>query len=171
MVQKHGTETWCRLSGCAWLKEARRPAGQGLAHGEDAYALGADYGINHYRQKIAQEVRKITDNDGVDIVIEHVGTATWEESVKSLKPGGKLVTCGATSGAKAAFDLRVLFARQLSFLGSYMGTMGELHEVLSHVCAGQLKPVVNRSFRLEDVRAAHEYLEKGKMFGKIVLNP
>jgi NADPH:quinone reductase-like Zn-dependent oxidoreductase len=138
---------------------------------EHAYALGADYGINHYRQKIAQEVRKITDNDGVDVVIEHVGTATWEESVKSLKPGGKLVTCGATSGAKAAFDLRVLFARQLSFLGSYMGTMGELHEVLSHVFAGRLKPVVDRSFRLEDVRAAHEYLEKSKMFGKIVLNP
>jgi NADPH:quinone reductase-like Zn-dependent oxidoreductase len=138
---------------------------------ERAYALGADHGINHYEQKISQEVRKITDNQGVDIVIEHVGAATWEESVKSLRPGGKLVTCGATSGAKAAFDLRVLFARQLSFLGSYMGTMGELHEVLSHVFAGRLKAVVDRTFRLQDVRAAHEYLEKSKMFGKIVLNP
>jgi NADPH:quinone reductase-like Zn-dependent oxidoreductase len=138
---------------------------------ERAHELGADYGINHYEQKISEEVRKITNKEGVDIVIEHVGAATWNESVRSLKPAGILVTCGATTGPDAAFDLRVLFARQLSFLGSYMGTMGELHEVLGHVFAGRLKPVVDRTFPLKDIRAAHQYMEQSQMFGKIVLNP
>ncbi|HXY07616.1 MAG TPA: zinc-binding dehydrogenase [Terriglobales bacterium] len=138
---------------------------------EKARSLGADYGIDHYQQKISQEVRRITEKQGVDIVVEHVGAATWDESMKSLKPGGTIVTCGATSGPNAAFDLRFLFARQLSFLGSYMGTMGELHDVLSHVFGGRLKPVVDRTFPLKDARAAHEYMEQGGMFGKIVLRP
>ncbi len=132
--------------------------------------LGADYGINHYKQKISEEVRKIT-KEGVDIVVEHVGAATWDESVRSLKSGGTLVTCGATTGPNVGVDLRHLFARQLSLLGSYMGTMGELHEVLKHVFAGRLKPVVDRVFPLTEIRAAHEYLEKSQMFGKLVVNP
>jgi len=139
-----------------------------LAKGRE---LGADYGIDHYKQKISEEVRKITNKEGVDIVVEHVGAATWDESVKSLKTGGTLVTCGATSGPNVGIDLRHLFARQLSLLGSYMGTMGELHEVLKHVFAGRLKPVVDRVFPLSELRAAHEYLEKSRMFGKIVVNP
>jgi NADPH:quinone reductase-like Zn-dependent oxidoreductase len=133
--------------------------------------LGADFVINHYQQKISQEVRRITAGEGVDIVIEHVGAATWEESLKSMKAGATLVTCGATSGPEVKFDLRFLFARHLAFLGSYMGTLGELHEVLGHVFAGRLKPVVDRAFALQEVRAAHEYMEKSQMFGKIVLNP
>jgi NADPH:quinone reductase-like Zn-dependent oxidoreductase len=133
--------------------------------------LGADHAINHYQQKISAEVRKLTAGEGVDVVFEHVGAATWDESVKSLKRGGALVTCGSTSGPEAKFDIRVLFARQLSFLGSYMGTLGELHEVLGHVFAGRLKPVVDRAFPLSEIRAAHEYMEKSEMFGKIVLNP
>jgi NADPH:quinone reductase-like Zn-dependent oxidoreductase len=137
---------------------------------EKARALGADYGINHYKQKISEEVRKITQKEGVDIVIEHVGAATWDESVKCLKSGGTLVTCGATTGSGVNIDLRHLFARQLSLLGSYMGTMGELHEVLGHVFAGRLKPVVDRVFPLSEIRAAHEYLEKSAMFGKLVVN-
>jgi NADPH:quinone reductase-like Zn-dependent oxidoreductase len=136
---------------------------------EKARALGADYGVDHYRQKISQEVRRITEKQGVDIVVEHVGAATWEESMKSLKPGGTIVTCGATTGPHAAFDLRFLFARQLSILGSYMGTMGELYDVLGHIFAGRLKPVIDRTFSLKDTRAAHEYMEQGRMFGKIVL--
>jgi NADPH:quinone reductase-like Zn-dependent oxidoreductase len=138
---------------------------------EKGRALGADYGINHYTRKISQEVRKITDKEGVDIVVEHVGPATWEESMKSLKPGGTIVTCGATTGPNAAFDLRFVYSRQLTMLGSYMGTMGEFYEVLGHVFAGRLKPVVDRAFALKDARAAHEYMEASKMFGKIVLNP
>jgi NADPH:quinone reductase-like Zn-dependent oxidoreductase len=138
---------------------------------EKARALGADHGINHYQQKISQEVRKITDKEGVDIVVEHVGTATWDESMKSLKPGGTIVTCGATTGHNAAFDLRFLFSRQLKFLGSYMGTMGELYDVLQHVFAGRLKPIVDRAFPLKEARAAHEYMEASQMFGKVVLIP
>lgn len=136
-----------------------------------ARELGADHVINHYQQKISEEVRKITSKEGVDIVLEHVGPATWDESLRSLKPGGVLVTCGATTGAQVGFDLRFLFSRQLSILGSYMGTMGELHEVLKHVFSGKLKPVVDRTFPLQEARAAHEYMEKSSMFGKIVLNP
>jgi NADPH:quinone reductase-like Zn-dependent oxidoreductase len=138
---------------------------------EKARALGADFGINHYQQKISEEVRKITYKAGVDIVVEHVGAATWDESVKSLKSSGTLVTCGATTGPEVKIDLRHLFARQLTLLGSYMGTMADLHEVLGHVFAGRLKPVVDRVFPLKDLRAAHEYLEKSQMFGKIVVNP
>jgi NADPH:quinone reductase-like Zn-dependent oxidoreductase len=137
---------------------------------EKARALGADHGIDHYKQKISQEVRKITDQQGVDIVVEHVGAATWDESVKSLKPGGTIVTCGATTGPNVGFDLRFLFSRQLNLLGSYMGTMGELHEVLRQIFAGRLKPIVDRTFALKDARAAHEYLEASQMFGKVVLS-
>src|SRR5690242_4355047 len=96
---------------------------------EKARALGADHGIDHYKQKISDEVRKLTAKEGVDVVVEHVGTATWEESMKCLKPGGTVVTCGATTGPNVNMELRFLYSRQLSVLGSYMGTMGELHEM------------------------------------------
>ena len=138
---------------------------------ERARELGADYVINHYQQKISEEVRKITNKEGVDIVIEHVGQATWGESVKCLKAAGTLVTCGATTGPQVDLDLRFLFSRQLSLRGSYMGTMTELYEVLGHVFAGRLKPVIDRIFPLKDIRFAHEYMEKSQMFGKIVVNP
>jgi NADPH:quinone reductase-like Zn-dependent oxidoreductase len=136
-----------------------------------ARELGADHVINHYQQKISEEVRKITNKEGVDIVMEHVGPATWDESIRSLKPAGTLVTCGATTGPQVGIDLRFVYSRQLSVLGSYMGTMGELHEVLKHVFSGRLKPIVDRTFPLKEARAAHEYMEQSQMFGKIVLNP
>lgn len=137
---------------------------------ERARELGADYVINHYHQKISEEVRRITNKEGVDIVLEHVGSATWDESVRSLRPAGTLVTCGATTGYQVGVDLRFLFSRQLSLLGSYMGTLGELQEVLKHVFTGKLRPVVDRTFPLSEARAAHEYMEDSQMFGKIVLN-
>ncbi len=133
--------------------------------------LGADFVIDHYKQKIGDEAKKITNREGVDIVVEHVGAATWNESVKALKPGGTLVTCGATTGPNVSVDLRFLFSKQFNLLGSYMGTMGELHEVLRHVFSGKLKAVVDRTFPLSEIRAAHEYMENSQMFGKIVLNP
>ncbi len=138
---------------------------------DKARELGADYTIDHYKQKVSDEVKKITAKRGVDIVFEHVGKASWQESMKSMRAGGKLVTCGATTGPEASFDIRFLFSRQLSFLGSYMGYMGELHEALRHVFSGQLKPVVDKTFPLREARAAHERLEKSEMFGKIILNP
>ncbi len=138
---------------------------------EKACRLGADYVVNHYQQKISTEVRRITNKEGVDIVVEHVGAATWDESVKCLKPTGTLVTCGATTGYDAKIDLRFLFSRQLSLLGSYMGTMGELHEVMKLVFSGKLKPVVDRVFPMQEAQAAHAYLQNSQMFGKVVLNP
>jgi NADPH:quinone reductase-like Zn-dependent oxidoreductase len=138
---------------------------------EKGRQLGADHGINHYQQKISEEVRKITNKEGVDIVFEHVGKAVWEECLKSLKPGGTLVTCGNTSGPDVGLDIRFLFSRQYSLLGSYMGTMGDLYAVLKHVFSGKIKPVVDKTFLLSEARAAHERLEKSEMFGKVVLKP
>jgi len=136
-----------------------------------ARGLGADFTIDHYRQKIGDEVKQITNKRGVDIVFEHVGKATWMESMKSLRPGGTLVTCGATTGFDVGVDIRHLFVKQLSVLGSFMGNMGDLHEVLGHVFAGRLKPVVDRAFPLSETADAHRYLESSQMFGKVVLNP
>lgn len=145
------------------------------AGGDDKLAkakeLGADYTIDHYKQKISDEVKKITAKQGVDIVFEHVGQATFGESQKSLKPGGTIVTCGATTGADASLNLQFLFARQLSYLGSFMGTQGELLEVLKHVFSGKLKPVLDTTMPLREAAAAHQRMESGKFFGKIVLNP
>jgi NADPH:quinone reductase-like Zn-dependent oxidoreductase len=134
-----------------------------------AKALGADELINHKTQKIAVEVRRITAKRGVDVVFEHVGTATWDDSVASLAPCGRLVTCGATTGYDAKVDLRFLFVRQLSLLGSYMGTKTELHTVMKLVAAGRLKPIVDRVFPLAEAAAAHRYLESSSQFGKVVL--
>lgn len=135
-----------------------------------AKELGADHLINHKSQKIRDEVRRITNKRGVDVVFEHVGTATWEDSLASLAPAGRLVTCGATTGYDAKVDLRFLFSRQLSLLGSYMGTKSELHTVMKLVAAGRLKPVVDRIFPLAEAAAAHAYLESGSQFGKVVLS-
>jgi NADPH:quinone reductase-like Zn-dependent oxidoreductase len=134
-----------------------------------AKELGADHLINYKTQKIRDEVRRITNKRGVNVVFEHVGTATWEDSFSSLAPAGRLVTCGATTGFDAKVDLRFLFSRQLSLLGSYMGTKSELHTVMKLVAAGKFKPVVDRVFPLAEAAAAHAYLESGSQFGKVVL--
>ena len=134
-----------------------------------ARELGADHVINHKSQKIREEVRRITGKRGADVVFEHVGTATWDDSLASLAPSGRLVTCGATTGYDAKVDLRFLFSRQLSLLGSYMGTKSELRTVMKLVAEGRLKPIVDRVFPLAEAAAAHAYLESGAQFGKVVL--
>jgi NADPH:quinone reductase-like Zn-dependent oxidoreductase len=134
-----------------------------------ARELGADHVIDHYKQDIAAEVRKITGRRGVDVVIEHVGVATWEKSVMSLAAGGRLVTCGATTGYDAKIDIRYLFSRQLSLLGSFMGSMGELHDALKFVFRKQVRPVLDRVYPLSEIRAAHERLENKEQFGKVVI--
>jgi NADPH:quinone reductase-like Zn-dependent oxidoreductase len=136
---------------------------------EKARQLGADHVINHRSQKIRDEVRRITNKRGVDVVFEHVGTATWDDSLASLALAGRLVTCGNTTGYDAKLDLRFLFSRQLSLLGSYMGVKSELHTIMKLVSAGHLKPVVDRVFPLAEAAAAHTYLESGQQFGKVVL--
>jgi NADPH:quinone reductase-like Zn-dependent oxidoreductase len=136
-----------------------------------ALQLGADYVIDHYRQDISAEVKRITGKRGVDVVLEHVGVATWPKSLESLAPGGRLATCGATTGYNAGIDLRYLFSKQWSLLGSFLGTMGELHQVLKFVFRKQLKPVIDRVYPLAEVRAAHERLENKEQFGKVIVRP
>ncbi len=136
---------------------------------EKARQLGADEVINHTTHDILDEVKRLTDRRGVDIVIEHVGTAVFDKCVFSLAPGGRLVTCGATTGYDAKCDIRYLFSRQLSLLGSYMGSKGELLEAFRFFVSGRLKPVVERTFPLADAAAAQKLMEERRHFGKIVL--
>ncbi len=136
-----------------------------------ARELGADYVIDHYREDIAAEVKRITSKRGVDVVIEHVGLATWQKSLDSLAPAGRLVTCGATTGYDTRLDLRFLFSKQWSLLGSFMGTLGELHQVLKFVFRKQLHPVIDRVYPLAEIRAAHERLENKEQFGKVIVTP
>src|SRR5262245_50316936 len=136
---------------------------------ERARALGAYDVIDHHRQVIADEIRRMTNNRGVDVVIEHVGEATWAGSMRSLARGGRLVTCGATTGANGAVNLQALFAKQLTVRGSYMGTKGELLRAARPFFAGQLDPVVDRTFPLKAAADAQRRLEESGQFGKIVL--
>jgi len=145
------------------------------AGGEEKLAkakqLGADHVIDHYKQDIRAEVRAFTKKRGVDIVFEHVGQATWKAATASLAHHGRLVTCGATTGGDVDLSVTHLFFRQLSLHGSFMGTLGELHEVLRFFERGLLKPVVDKVFPLAELRAAHEHLENKQQFGKVVVVP
>ena len=134
-----------------------------------ATRLGADETIDHYADDVPSRVRQATGGRGVDVVVEHVGQATWERSIRSLARRGRLVTCGATTGPQASLDLRVLFARQLSVLGSYMGTRAELWRAAELFFAGRLAPVVDRTFPLSESAQAQQYLESSLQFGKVVL--
>ena len=138
---------------------------------EKARALGADHAIDYERDDFAAETRKLTGKRGVDVVFEHTGAMTWEKSIASLARGGRLVTCGATSGFEGRTDLRALFGKNLSIFGSYMGRLAEFDEVMKHVRAGRLRPVVDRALPLAEARAAHEAMERREQFGKIVLVP
>ncbi len=125
--------------------------------------------INHYTQEVSEEVKRVTNGAKVNVVFDHIGTATWEKSMRSMAPGGRLVNCGVTSGGKAEVDIRYVFVRQFSLLGSYMGGMGELLKVLKFFEDGRLKPVVDSVFPLQDAAKAQERMEKSQHFGKIVL--
>jgi NADPH:quinone reductase-like Zn-dependent oxidoreductase len=108
---------------------------------------------------------------GVDIVFEHVGSATWEKSIKALAVGGRLVTCGATTGYTGQTDIRYLYSRHLSILGSYMASKAELLKVVELVKQRRLKPVVDKVYPLAEAASAQERMEKREHFGKIVLRP
>jgi NADPH:quinone reductase-like Zn-dependent oxidoreductase len=134
-----------------------------------ARQLGAINVVNHSSENVPARVREMTGGRGVDIVVEHVGTATWDRSLKCLARSGRLVTCGATTGHDARVDLRFLFGRQLSLLGSYMGRKGELLRAAQVLFAGTFKPVVDSTFHLAEAADAHRRLEARENFGKIVL--
>ncbi|HEV2205424.1 MAG TPA: zinc-binding dehydrogenase [Candidatus Acidoferrales bacterium] len=134
-----------------------------------ARELGADETILHSKQDIAAEVKRLTNRRGVDVVFEHVGEATWEKSIRSLAIGGRLVTCGATTGFEGKIDIRYLFSRQISILGSYMGSKAELLSVMELVRRRAVKPVLDKVFPLAEAADAHRRLENREQFGKIVL--
>jgi NADPH:quinone reductase-like Zn-dependent oxidoreductase len=136
---------------------------------EQARRLGADEVVNHHAADVVAEVKRHTGKKGADVVVEHVGQATWERSVLALARGGRLVTCGATTGPQGATDLRHLFARQLSLLGSYMGSKAELLDASVLFFARKVKTVVHAVLPLAQARRAHEMMEASEHFGKIVL--
>ncbi len=138
---------------------------------ERALALGADEVINHTIGRVGDEVRRLTDRRGVDIVFEHVGQATWDVSVKALARGGRLVTCGSTTGHAAQTDLRYVFSRRLTIRGTFMGGRGTLFDIFRLVSAGRLHPVVHGVIPLREVGRAHELVERGEHFGKVILVP
>jgi NADPH:quinone reductase-like Zn-dependent oxidoreductase len=155
----------------AKLHGARVFATSSAAKTNRTLALGAERAFDHYGEDFSKEVKALTDGRGVDVVVEHVGEATWARSVRSLARGGRLVTCGATTGARGEVDLRHLFARQLSLLGSYMGTKADLLAAAPLFFEGRLAPVVDSVLPLSAAAAAHRRLEARESFGKIVLTP
>jgi NADPH:quinone reductase-like Zn-dependent oxidoreductase len=134
-----------------------------------ARRLGAEVTLNHRTQNVAQEVRALTNRRGVDVVVENVGEATWDASLRCLRRGGRLVTCGATTGPKVSLDLRRLFWHHWTILGSTMGNAAEYAEIVRRLGRGELRPVVDRVYPLEQARAAYERLQRGEQLGKVVV--
>jgi NADPH:quinone reductase-like Zn-dependent oxidoreductase len=134
-----------------------------------AARLGADVTLNHRTQKVSQEVRALTNKRGVDVVVENVGAATWDDSLRCLRRGGRLVTCGATSGPHVSLDLRRLFWHHWSLLGSTMGNAAEYAEIVRRLGNGELRPIVDRVYPMAQARQAFERLAKGEQMGKVVV--
>ena len=136
-----------------------------------ARALGADHLINYAQADFLEEVKKITSRRLVDVVFEHVGASTWDKSIACLPKGGRLVICGATTGHDVKIDLRTLFYKSISLLGSTMGSKAELFRVLELVEQGRLVPVLDRVLPLEQAAEAHGLLTNRQSFGNVVLRP
>ena len=134
-----------------------------------ARELGADETINYNHADWPKEVKRLTNGRGVDVVFEHTGAATWPGSILSLKKGGRLVTCGATSGFDAKTDLRHVFYRHLTILGSMMGSKAHLLAAMKFIESGQIRAVIDRTLPLAEARKAHELIEDRAQFGKVVL--
>ena len=132
--------------------------------------LGADYVFNHNKDDIAKQIKQISKN-GVDVIFEHIGPATWEDSLKSLARGGRIVTCGATTGNLVSFDLRHLFMKQQSILGSTMASISTFIEVLDKINSKIDKPYIDEVYTFNEIKKAHMYMENRKQFGKIVVCP
>ena len=135
-----------------------------------ARALGADEVINYRTGDMVAEVKRLTDRRGADVVVEHVGAATFPKSVVAAARGGRIVTCGATDGFEPVLNLRHVFFRQLSILGSTLASKARLFEIVSLMAAGKLRPVVDRVLPLAEIGEAHRLLESRAVFGKVVLS-
>ena len=136
-----------------------------------AKALGADHVINYQRESFEERIKALTKGRGVNVVFEHIGPTTWEGGLRLLAKGGRLVTCGATSGPSVPLDLRYVFSRQLTILGSMMGTRAELEQVATLIHQRRLRPIVDQVFPLCEARTAQERMLARDVFGKLVLRP
>jgi NADPH:quinone reductase-like Zn-dependent oxidoreductase len=141
------------------------------AKAEKARALGAECVVDARNKDWSQQVLHATSGHGVDVVVEHVGAATWSESVKALAPGGRIVTCGATTGSSGTLDLVRLFSEELTILGSRGGSASELHQLLAVAARAGIKPVISTRLPLAHASEAHRVMERGDFFGKILLIP
>ena len=133
--------------------------------------LGAHHVVNHNHENWLDEVKEITGKSGVNVVFEHVGSATWKQSIRILSIGGRLVTCGATTGADVNINLAHLFMKQQSILGSTMSSISTFKEVMSKINNQNYNPMVDKIFAMKDIRDAHEYMENRQQSGKVVLVP
>ncbi|MFC6733504.1 MULTISPECIES: zinc-binding dehydrogenase [unclassified Haladaptatus] len=138
---------------------------------ELAAECGADHVLNYEETDYASEIYELTDKRGVDVIVDHVGGPTWQDSIKSLAKNGRLVTCGATLGRHPQTDLNRIFWNQLQILGSSMGTPGEADDVLPLVWDGTFRPHIREVLPMSEVKRAHEMLENRDGFGKVVVVP
>ncbi len=136
---------------------------------ERCQAIGAEAAFDHSAPGFARSVKQATGGRGADVVVEHVGHATWDESLRSLARGGRLVTCGATTGEKVEVNLRHLFFKNQAVMGSTMGSLASMRRIWGEVGRGRLEPVVDRTFRLDELAEAHAYISGRSAFGKVVL--
>jgi NADPH:quinone reductase-like Zn-dependent oxidoreductase len=135
-----------------------------------ARELGADAGVNHTSGDVVEAVKEATAGRGADIVVEHVGEATWARTLQAVRAGGRVTVCGATSGPNPPAALHRVWWKQLTIFGSTMGTREDFEGAYELIASGRARPVVDRVFPLTEARAAHEYLESGEQLGKVVLS-
>jgi NADPH:quinone reductase-like Zn-dependent oxidoreductase len=138
---------------------------------ERARDLGADELINYSDEEFDRAVRERTSKRGVDVVVDYLGADTWLKSLRSVRRGGRILVCGATTGPKPETDLRHIFFRQLQIIGSTMGSPKDFQDVMKNVFGGRLKPIVDRVLPLAEAAKAHELIEARQVFGKVVLVP
>jgi NADPH:quinone reductase-like Zn-dependent oxidoreductase len=137
---------------------------------ERARALGADDVVNTVTEDLVDAVKRLTGKRGADVIFEHVGKALFAKAILACARGGRIVTCGSTSGPEATIDLRHVFYRQIAILGSTMGSKGDMYTLVAHVAARRLRPVVDRVLPIADIAAAHQLIEDRRQFGKVVLS-
>jgi len=155
-----------KLAGCRVIATASTD--EKLARAKE---LGADILINYKKDEFDKRVRDITNKRGVDVVIDYIGADTWVQSLRSARKGGRVLTCGATTGFAPQTDLRHIFYRQVRVIGSTMGSHKEFMDVMKCIFRGQLKPVIDRVLPLSEASQGHELIENREVFGKIVLTP
>jgi NADPH:quinone reductase-like Zn-dependent oxidoreductase len=155
-----------KLAGCRVFAAASTEAKL-----EKARQLGANFLINYAAVDFDRKIRELTGRRGVDVVVDNIGADTWVKSLRSARKGGRVLTCGATTGYAPQTDLRQIFYRQVQVIGSTMGNPGEFAEVMRCVFRGQMLPVIDRVLPLSAAAQAHEAIERREIFGKVVLQP